>query len=133
MGDAASYTSYEVQIATDLLFTDIIETSTVLENTYSPLNLDYETDYYWRVKPINSCGEGFFSAPFGFSTIEYNCTSVVATKDLEISSIDTPTVISKIAFYDDMALADINVHVELDHTYLADLVVKLISSGILRR
>ncbi|MBD1261465.1 proprotein convertase P-domain-containing protein [Maribacter polysiphoniae] len=125
--DAASYTSYEVQIATDLLFTDIIETSTVLENTYSPLNLDYETDYYWRVKPINSCGEGSFSAPFGFSTIEYNCTSVVAAKDLEISSIDTPTVTSKIAFYDDMALADINVHVELDHTYLADLVVKLIS------
>ncbi|WP_282055489.1 reprolysin-like metallopeptidase [Maribacter luteus] len=126
--DAASYTSYEVQIATDVLFTDIIETNTVTDNTYSPLNLEYETEYFWRVKPINGCGEGEYSDPFGFTTVEYNCDSKEATDlPLEISPVETPTIISKIAFFDDIALADVNVHVELDHSYLADLVVKLIS------
>ena len=66
--------------------------------------------------------------PFDFTTIEYNCDSNDALDlPIEISPIDTPTISSKIAFYDDIALADINVHIELDHTYLADLVVKLIS------
>ena len=60
--DTASYTSYEVEIATDSLFTDIIEVNTVSTNTYSPLNLNYETSYFWRVKPINGCGEGEPSA-----------------------------------------------------------------------
>ena len=126
--DTASYTSYEVEIATDSLFNDIIEVNTVSTNTYSPLNLNYETSYFWRVKPINGCGEGEPSQPFDFTTIEYNCDSNDALDlPIEISPIDTPTISSKIAFYDDIPLADINVHIELDHTYLADLVVKLIS------
>ncbi len=123
----ASYTSYEVQIAADPSFTGIIEAGTVSDNTYYPSGLNNETTYYWRVKPINGCGEGAFSEPFSFSTIEYNCSSVMEDKDVDISSVGTPVVTSKIAFYDDMALADINVHVELDHAYLSDLVVKLIS------
>ena len=126
--DTASYTTYDVQIATDSLFTDIIETSTVATHTYSPLNLNYESNYFWRVKPMNSCGEGVFSEAFTFTTIEYNCNTVDALDlPIEISPIETPTVFSKIAFYDDIAVADVNVNIELDHTYLADLVVKLIS------
>ncbi len=126
--DAASYSSYEVQIATDSGFTSVIETSTVFSNTYTPSNLDYETNYFWRVKPINICGEGVFSTPFSFTTIEFNCDNSVAEDlPLTISAAGTPTVTSKIPFYEDIALADINVNLELDHTYLADLVVKLIS------
>ncbi|MGB5437438.1 MAG: reprolysin-like metallopeptidase, partial [Maribacter sp.] len=126
--DTASYSSYEVEIATDSLFTTIVEASTVYGHTFSPSNLANETNYFWRVKPINGCGAGEFSEPFGFTTIEYNCNSHDAIDlPIEISPIDTPTISSKIAFYDDIALADINVHIELDHTYLADLVVKLIS------
>ncbi len=126
--DTAAYSSYDVQVATDLAFTNIIETSTVFNNTYTPSNLIYETTYFWRVKPINGCGEGNFSAPFSFTTIEFNCDNNSAEGlPLNISATGTPTIISKIPFYDDMALADINVNIELDHTYLADLVVKLIS------
>jgi len=126
--DAASYSSYEVQIATDAVFTTIIEANTVLTNTYTPSNLNYETEYFWRVKPMNSCGEGVFSSPFSFTTIQYSCdTNAAEGLPIVISSTGTPTITSKIPFYDDITLADINVNLELDHTYLADLVVKLIS------
>ena len=126
--DVASYSSYEVQVASDMAFTNIIETDTVFSNAYTPSNLNYESTYFWRVKPMNSCGAGMFSAPFSFTTIEYNCDNNVAEGlPLNISSTGTPTITSKIPFYDDIALADINVNIELDHTYLADLVVKLIS------
>ncbi|EAR02453.1 reprolysin-like metallopeptidase [Maribacter sp. HTCC2170] len=123
-----SYTSYQVQIATDASFNNIIEDVTVLNNLYSPQNLLNEDAYFWKVKPINSCGEGLFSAAYSFSTIAFNCESNSAENlPLAISSIGTPTVISKIAFYEDLALADVNVNIELDHSYLSDLVVKLIS------
>ncbi|NNK76175.1 MAG: proprotein convertase P, partial [Maribacter sp.] len=126
--DAASYSSYEVQIATDAAFMAIIEANTVLTNTYTPSNLNYETEYFWRVKPMNSCGEGVFSSPFSFTTIQYSCdTNSAVGLPIVISSTGTPTITSKIPFYDDITLADINVNLELDHTYLADLVVKLIS------
>ena len=126
--DSASYSSYDIEIATDLLFSNIIETNTVFTNTYTPSNLSYETEYFWRVKPINSCGEGELSTPFSFTTIEFNCDNNVAEGlPIDISATGTPTISSKIPFYDDIALADINVNLELDHTYLADLVVKLIS------
>ena len=126
--DSASYSTYEIQIATDSSFTNIIETNTIFTNAYTPSNLEYETSYFWRVKPINGCGEGLFSAPFSFTTIEFNCDNNVAEGlPLNISATGTPTITSKIPFYDDSTLADINVNLELDHTYLADLEIKLIS------
>lgn len=126
--DSSSYQSYIVEISNDITFNTIVESVAVFNNTYAPTSLNNETTYYWRVKPLNACGEGTFSTPFSFTTIEFNCMSnAAAGLPISISSSGTPTIISKIPFYEDLALADINVNIELDHTYLADLVIKLIS------
>ncbi|WP_298484792.1 reprolysin-like metallopeptidase [uncultured Maribacter sp.] len=122
------YTSYDIEIATDDLFTTIIDSKTLISNTYSPLSLSYETTYYWRVKPKNVCGEGTFSEPFSFSTIKFSCkTKSAVGLPLEISAEGTPTVNSKISFFEDINLSDINVSLEIDHNYLSDIVVNLIS------
>ena len=69
-----SYSSYDIQIATDSEFTPIIESETVVSSGdssylwYNALNLKPSTTYYWRVKPKNICGEGDFSAPYSFTT-----------------------------------------------------------------
>ena len=68
-----SYSSYDIQIATDSEFTPIIESETVVSSgdsylRYNALNLEPLTTYYWRVKPKNICGEGNFSDPFSFTT-----------------------------------------------------------------
>ena len=63
-----SYTSYDIEIATDSEFTTIIEDETVISNSYITLNLEQSTIYYWRVRPRNICGKGNFNKPFSFTT-----------------------------------------------------------------
>ncbi|WP_291865592.1 reprolysin-like metallopeptidase [Maribacter sp.] len=122
------YTSYDIEIATDELFTNIVEAINVASNSYMPLSLQYETSYYWRIKPKNICGEGNFSLPFTFTTLKFSCNSKSAIGlPLEITANGTPTISSKVSFYEDVPLSDIKVSLELDHNYLEDLVATLIS------
>ncbi|MFX0555657.1 reprolysin-like metallopeptidase [Maribacter sp. CXY002] len=121
-------TLYDVEIATDNAFTTIIESATVNTNSYPPANLENDTQYFWRVKPKNDCGEGIFGIARSFTTIQFNCATIAASNlPKEISPIDTPTVTSKISFYEDLPIADINVTLNVAHSYLADLVISLTS------
>lgn len=121
-------TSYDIEVATDSGFTAIVESATVPGNSFSASSLDNQTQYFWRVKPKNSCGEGVFSSPFNFTTIEFNCINIDgAGLPVNISTSVVQTVTSELTMYDDLAIADINVNVALDHTYLADLTVTLTS------
>ncbi|KAA1243548.1 fibronectin type III domain-containing protein [Aquimarina sp. RZ0] len=59
---------YEIQIASDINFSNIIESAEISENTYVANNLLYNTAYFWRVRNKNSCSVGEFSAIHTFST-----------------------------------------------------------------
>ncbi len=123
-----NYSSYDVEIARDNIFADIIESATVYQGSYEPLNLESEQEYFWRIKPKNSCGEGIFGSSSGFTTVQVNCQNRAAEDlPLEIPSLGTPTVLSKVVFSEDLILADVNVNVEISHNYLFDLVISLIS------
>ena len=61
--------SYNVQIATDSNFTNIVSSGNVTTNAYTTTNLSGLTNYFWRVQPKNSCAEGNFTNPFSFSTL----------------------------------------------------------------
>ena len=126
--DAMGTTSYDIEIASDNTFTTIVESANVLTNAYEPTLLDNNSEYFWRVKPKNNCGEGVFSAVFNFTTIQFNCTTKEATGlPLNISSNGTPVVTSTLFFFEDLPLADLNVNIDLEHTFLGDLVINLIS------
>lgn len=60
--------SYIVELATDLNFSDIIETSTVTSNSYTTTNLNGQTLYFWRVKSLNNCAQSSFSNYHSFIT-----------------------------------------------------------------
>mgnify|MGYP005988618757 CR=1 FL=1 len=65
----ANATSYNIEVATDAGFTTTVINETVTTNTYIPSTpLSGVTKYYWRVKPINECGEGANSATNEFTT-----------------------------------------------------------------
>ena len=60
--------SYDIQIATDSNFNNIVESGTVSLNNFTTNNLNPNTQYFWRVKPKNTCSEGVFSSIFSFTT-----------------------------------------------------------------
>jgi hypothetical protein len=64
----ANATSYDVEIATDTNFSDIISSGNSTTNSYNASNIISVTQYFWRVKPKNKCGEGNFSEIFSFTT-----------------------------------------------------------------
>lgn len=78
-------TSYDIEISTDLTFNNIVLSENVTTNSYTTSGLSGVTEYFWRVKPKNNCGEGDFTTPFSFTTTkpEY-CAS---TFDLEADHI----------------------------------------------
>ncbi|WP_297764003.1 reprolysin-like metallopeptidase [uncultured Muriicola sp.] len=125
---SAINSAYDVEIATDAGFTSIIESATVIFKNYMPQNLLPETTYYWRIMPKTECGSGTFGTPFSFTTLPVNCRLKNA-KDLpvSISSSGTPTVTSTIMVIDNLPIADINVGVKIEHSFLSDLIITLIS------
>ncbi|MCB9134601.1 MAG: hypothetical protein H6636_04190 [Anaerolineales bacterium] len=60
---------YELEVAADAGFNDILYTASVTETTHGmPIALDQLHTYYWRVRPANLCGIGDYSSVFSFTT-----------------------------------------------------------------
>lgn len=73
-------TSYDVQVATDAGFSAIVDNATGLTGTsYNPTGLSLGTTYFWRVRGINTCGTGAWSATWSFTTSSTlaDCTNLV--------------------------------------------------------
>jgi hypothetical protein len=64
------FTTYDLEIATDASFTNIVHSVTGLSSTsYSGVTLNNNTTYYWRVRASSVCGGGSYSSVFRFTTI----------------------------------------------------------------
>ena len=123
---AGAGVTYDIQIATDMAFTNIVDNATGLAtNSYTSTGLAASTTYYWRVRSTNPCGTTPWASPFSFTT--NNCSLVMSTDvPKTISSSGTPTVTSTLNVSLTGAITDINV-VDLSgtHTWINDLVVTL--------
>ncbi len=78
---------YLIQIATDIAFTNIIESSSISQNNYQTAILNNNTTYYWRVQPTNICGDGSFSSIYSFTTVCLEPTNVTTSNAL-LDSVD---------------------------------------------
>ena len=67
-GEVPLVSSYYLEIASDIEFTDIVYTATATITSHiTTMPLKPLTDYYWRVSTQNVCGRGT-STPFSFTT-----------------------------------------------------------------
>jgi hypothetical protein len=91
-----SAASYDLELATDNAFANIIVSENTTTNSYTlvaPLNP--VTTYYWRVKAKNSCAEGSFSSVFSFTTESpsYCAAAFTESADSEfISNVEFNTI-----------------------------------------
>jgi hypothetical protein len=67
----AGASSYNIQVATDMAFTNIVASATGLANPTwtSNVALNTSTTHYWRVWASNTCGVGAYSATWSFTTV----------------------------------------------------------------
>ncbi|MEX0362078.1 MAG: reprolysin-like metallopeptidase, partial [Allomuricauda sp.] len=108
--DNVLYSSYDVEVATDVGFTNIVESATVPFSFYQTTGLEAQTEYFWRVRPNNACGTGTFGTPFSFTTIQVDCKTLEPSGlPLEISAVGTSVETSSVHIFEDLSVSDVNV------------------------
>lgn len=123
---------YTIQLSTSSTFESLVVSSTISTNNFSPsFNLEGETTYFWRVKGFNVCGESSFSETQNFTTDLVNCSPVGAAS-LPLSLQDAVASQAGITYAEvymtnDYAISDLNVEFSIEHTWLSDIVLTLIS------
>ncbi|MEO1257971.1 MAG: T9SS type A sorting domain-containing protein [Bacteroidota bacterium] len=123
--------TYEIQVATDVDFTNIIIDETNFSNTDLEMmaQLDEVQKYYWRVKASNICGGSDWSDVFAFTTASVECVPFVSTDvPVQIPSSGAPVVTSTIEVTTSGIIDDINVNnIVINHSWVSDLRLELTS------
>jgi subtilisin-like proprotein convertase family protein len=121
-------TSYTVQVSTNNTFTAIVSTGSVTTPNYTISGLAESTQYYWRVLPVSPTCTTAYTAPFTFRTGATACATTSSTNvPVTISATGTPTATSTLNILSGGTISDVNVIMNVSHSYVSDLIISLIS------
>ncbi|MCF7802570.1 MAG: fibronectin type III domain-containing protein [Candidatus Marinimicrobia bacterium] len=87
---------YDLQVSTDSTFsTTIVSLSDVTSTQYPIQNLEYDTDYFWRVNASNQAGTSPWTVPHLFTTVMEAPTTpvLVAPEDRTERTSTTPELV----------------------------------------
>jgi serine protease len=114
--------SYAVEIATDAGFNDIVYSANVASTTHAvAAALPSSTELFWRVTASNACGDGLASAASSFTTAAVICTA----PNLAIPDNNPAGVNSDLVVPPGGNLTDLDVAVQIAHTWVGDVIVRL--------
>lgn len=119
-----SATSYDIEVATDENFTNIIITETGLATTeYATSMLEPMSTFYWRVIAHNLCGIGEWTIPFSFETGTTACSAQQATDlPMDVGPSNGSTTVSTIEVNAIGAVASLSIiDLDIEHTWVGDL------------
>lgn len=122
--------SYRLELATDAAFATIVKTAETVESNALMVDLNPNTTYFWRVIPVNRCGEGVNTATtHNFKTGFFNCDHVFTATDFSNATI--PATANSIATIPvtvtgGLTIGDLNVTVDITHTYVQDMTIYLV-------
>ncbi|RXR20701.1 T9SS type A sorting domain-containing protein [Flavobacterium amnicola] len=125
-GATAGATNYDVEVSTNGTFTAIVATGNTTTTSFSVSGLTQGTDYWWRVLPKNSGCQGVFTSGFKFTTFVLNCTNYNNNTPVAISASGAPTINSIINVPSGGTLSDVNLTMNITHTYVSDLTITLL-------
>ncbi len=115
--------AYRVELATSLAFgASVVESAIVAGPTYQPAGLDGLTVYYWRVTPLNACGEGPSSATAAFQTRQVTCLFFEdADPGLPIPPDEPGTNSTTLELPGDFPILSMRLSLQAAHSYVGDL------------
>jgi subtilisin-like proprotein convertase family protein len=117
----AQAAEYYLQVATDSGFSNVVYSATVAgtSHTMTGMNLEAEETYYWRVRATNECGDSAYSTAYSFTTVLLFCSYPNA------AITDNNTTLDTLTSSRNQPISDLNVYVQLTHTYIGDLDITL--------
>ncbi|WP_051229693.1 reprolysin-like metallopeptidase [Psychroserpens burtonensis] len=119
---------YLVEVSNNASFGTIVESATVLTNAYSTTSLASNTEYFWRVSASNNCVTANPSSVFSFTTANLTCdtfTDDVAQAISQSGSGNSYTSVVNVSA--DFPITDVNVTLDITHTWADDLDITLTS------
>lgn len=123
-----SVENYLVQVSTDSNFNNIVDSQTLTTNSYDA-SLALETVYYWRVIGANRCSTGTSSVINSFTTGVSSCDDSMTATDtpITIAAMGSDIYRSIIEVTENLPITDVNVKVNITHTWVRDVKLVLIS------
>jgi subtilisin-like proprotein convertase family protein len=128
---SANAETYQLQVSTSPTFTTtILNVQNINGNSYVVSNLSQQTTYYWRVSPSNRCGASIVSNATvnNFQTGVLSCGnefSATNFSNASIASTANATASVPIVVTGGLTIGDLNVLLNISHTYIQDFKVKL--------
>lgn len=123
----ANTNSYDIEVATDSGFTNIVASGSSVTTNYTVSGLSQATDYYWRVRSKNTGCSGAFGSAFKFTTGIVNCSNLSNNTVQTIASNGKPTITSTINIPSGFTINDLNLGLNITHTVVSDLIISLAS------
>ncbi|MGC6421477.1 MAG: reprolysin-like metallopeptidase [Flavobacteriaceae bacterium] len=125
----ANASTYIVEWSSTNDFSNAVSQTVTQEPRLSNVNWTPGTEYYWRVRSRNVCGESVFSEPYVFQTAAVNCLNYTAgdlpilLEDANFQNVGYTE--ASIAITETNLISDLNVRLTIQHTYLQDLTLRL--------
>lgn len=127
-------TGYDIQVATDMAFTNIVGTYTSATDQIQVSGLAINTTYYWRIAPKNGCGNGIYGTARSFTTVVPACTVFNSTQNnitINENNGANPQVVTSTRNISGVSaqatITDINVTINVQHIWAGDMELKLTS------
>ena len=126
----AGSTNYTLEISTSPTFSTIAYTANVAGTSHVVATaLSSDTLYYWRVRAAaNICGSGANSTVWAFTTVGGPTTlpAICRNPGTAIPDNNTTGITDSMVVATTGTLTDLNVSLNIPHTYVGDLVVSLV-------
>lgn len=121
--------NYVVDVATDAGFNTIVWSENTVNNSINITDLIAQTVYYWRVTPSNRCGEANSFVVSNFQTGIFDCGIEFTATDFSNAVIENTansTASIPISVSGGITIADVNVSMNISHTWVQDMTIYLI-------
>jgi subtilisin-like proprotein convertase family protein len=120
--------NYNLQVSTTPDFSSFHTNIDLTDSTYLLTGLSSETRYYWRVIPSNRCNAATNVASQTFNTGIITCNLVFSATDFSNAAIDVvpnSTASVPIVVSGGITIADLNVTLDITHTWIGDMIITL--------
>ncbi|MEO1257910.1 MAG: reprolysin-like metallopeptidase [Bacteroidota bacterium] len=122
----AAATNYIIEVALDPSFQTLTFTDDVYQNHFDLPTLQPGTVYYWRVKGVNTCSDGFYAPFYAFQTGGLECDTYESTDvGQNIPPNGGGEIESELMVDDDLPIASVYLHLDISHTWVGDLLAIL--------